>query len=68
MELKVREGDAYLLCYDREDGAKNVVFCTFESKPSPEEMAEATRLMSERKGYEVEPVLWNIFCREKENI
>lgn len=61
MELEVNQNHSWALCYDREDGLKNVVFHTFSEKPSAKEINAAKKTMSEKKGYDVKPYLWGPF-------
>lgn len=58
MKLEVNEDHQWVLCYDRDDGVKNVVFHTFAKKPVAREIEEAVDEMSKLKGFKVEPFLW----------
>lgn len=58
MELSVNQNHTWVLTYDRADGLKNVVFHTFEHKPSDEEISRAAEALSIKRGYNIKPMLW----------
>lgn len=57
MQLNVDQNHVWALTYDREDGAKDVVFHTFASRPSTADIIAATNAFSAKKGYRVNPGL-----------
>lgn len=58
MQLSIDQRHKYCLTYDREDGAKSVVFHTFAQKPNAADIEAAASALSEKRGYPIVPMLW----------